>query len=183
MASNTASRILRSTSSPFAASTPPRQCLRITPLSRPATSCPFSTSSSLQRDNNRRRGHSAIRAKGKPQRFQLISASKLPKPFLNRPELTTPTTNHGLMGFFNKKGTLLSEPSDDAEHGRRRDTCLDKKDAKLTIGYRQRLDRGGTFVEDMGRDALSMVGMYEREEQISDREGGTREAQAWLWSI
>lgn len=137
MASNTTSRILRSTSSPFAVSTPPRQYLRITSLSRPAISCPFSTSSSLQRDNNRRRGHSAIRAKGKPQRFQLISASKLPKPnLLDRPELTTPTTNHGLLGFFNKKGTLLSEPSDDAEHGKRQDTYLDKKDTQLTIGYR-----------------------------------------------
>lgn len=125
MASSTASRILRSCS-PFAAPTAPRQCLRITSPSRPPTSCPFSTTSSLHRDNNRRRGHSAIRAKGNPHRFKLISASKLPKPVLDREELNTPTTNHGLMGFFNKKGTLLSDPSDDAEHGRIIDTHLDK---------------------------------------------------------
>ncbi|KAE9982860.1 hypothetical protein BLS_005261 [Venturia inaequalis] len=64
------------------------------------------------------RGHSAIRAKGNPLRFKLITASNLPKPVLDREELTTPTTNHGLMGFFNKKGTLLSDPTDDSEHGR-----------------------------------------------------------------
>ncbi|TLD36435.1 Ribosomal protein L47 mitochondrial [Venturia nashicola] len=72
----------------------------------------------MHRDNNRRRGYSAIRAKGKPQRFRLIRASELPKPVLEQEELTTPTTDHGLMGFFNEKGTLLSDPADDSEHGR-----------------------------------------------------------------
>lgn len=54
---------------------------------------------------------------------------------------------------------------------------------KLINGNRQRLDCGGTFAEEMGRDALYMVGVYEREEQISNRADGTRQARAWLWSI
>jgi hypothetical protein len=83
---------------------------------------------------------------------------------LNRPELTTPTKNHGLMGFFNKKGQLISQPDDDAAHGRIKDHNGSTSWNILTIGHRQRLDCRGALVENMGGDALSMVGMHEREE-------------------
>ncbi|QDS69798.1 hypothetical protein FKW77_010423 [Venturia effusa] len=169
MASNSVSRILRP-SCPLAILTPPRHCLSFLPLSRSATPCPFSTSSSLHRDNNRRRGHSAIRAKGKPHRLQLISASKLPKPVLDREELRTPTPEHGLMGFFNKQGTLLAEPSEDAEHGRGwtvEELSLKRWEEMHYLWWECMKERNRLLTEEVERERLEPgYGQYEADDRM-----------------
>jgi hypothetical protein len=85
------------------------------------------------------RGLSAIRAKSRPGKFRLVQPNKLPKPVLNREELTTPTKHHGLMGFFNKEGTLLAHPEDDGSHGIGQD-MLNGLYENADNGHRQRVD-------------------------------------------
>lgn len=94
---------------------------RLTATSK-SPSAPFSTTSSLSypRDNNHRRGVSAVRRTGlRPRQTISVKDEPLPKPVLDPEKRSKPTVDedHGLWGFLNKEKRILATPEEDGAFG------------------------------------------------------------------
>jgi large subunit ribosomal protein L47 len=80
----------------------------------------FSTTSAQckrkTRDANRNRGVSSLYRSG-PREPLSVSGEPLPVPKIRKPEVKT-DEDHGLWGFFQKKGVLMNTPLEDSKHGR-----------------------------------------------------------------
>ena len=148
-----------------------------------ATASSFSTSASsaYPRDKNPRRGISALRGTGLRNPLS-VSKLPIPKPVMDPKKRSKVPVDpdHPLWGFFNQQKTILSTPEEDDAHGNGVLIGLIPRYMADRRTYRTSVDDRGVKEQELGRLTLSLVGVRQGKECVSDTKGRENESRSGL---